>query len=340
MIRIVFLILLIFSFSGKAFSQDKIQKKAIQEAKKLKDKKEYDNAVRVLKNANEPQSMEVLDELAKILHLKKDYLEEIRALEIIKADGNISASQLVRLGDAYMNINKKDQVVENYRAAIKKAPKYQKAYQGLYEFYLNEKNYYDAKSMIGEIINRFGVKKYWQNQLCRMELEQQFFDTAKDVCQQAIIKDPKKAENHVYLALAFKGSGADDQARKIIFKAAQQFPKSEMTQWNAGLLSSSIQNWELSEKHYSQCIKADRKSLRCFYELGKVQFHLGKYDVALKNLKKGCSYIKDVDVEIRKFSYELEKMKKTNTAREYEKEVDSCKSIWFGSAKKGTNSRR
>src|SRR5690606_7726598 len=136
-----------------------------------------------------------------------------------------------------------------------------------------------------------------------------------------------------------KGSGDVEQARKILFKAAKQFPQSELTQWHAGLMSSNIQNWELSNKHFSQCVKADKKSARCYHELGKVQFELKQYEQALTNLKKECAEVKDIDVEIRKYSYELNKIKKSKIAQQYEREVDRCKSQWFSSARKSFQSR-
>jgi tetratricopeptide (TPR) repeat protein len=301
--------------------------------------KNFDKALSNLKIINKKQSIDVLDKISHVYNVMGDNLEEARALELIHVEGKASPSQLTRLGFAYSKMKKTKEAIDSFRESIKKAPKYEKAYQGLYEVYVELKNFYDARLTIIEVNEKFGDKKYWLNEFCRIEIEQNYYDSAKEVCQKAITRDSKNPDNHVYLALAFKQTENVDQARKIIFKAAKQFKKSEVTQWNAGQMSCSIKNWEQASSQFKQCLKADPESGRCQLDIGKTLFELKKYDQGLESMMKSCPYIKGVDVEIRRLSYELEKQNLPKIAKKYNGSTDKCTSMWFEYTKKTKNSQ-
>lgn len=324
--------------------------------------KNYPKAIENLKRANKPQAVEVLDQLARVYAQMGDKKEEMRALELIKADGKASPSHLTKLGNGYAEMRKEIKAkhpnvavistepnapkpedpsskyaimaIDSYRESINKAPKYEKAYTGLYELYKDMNNYYDARLIIIEAIEKTGEKKYWLNEFCKIEGAQNYHDNAKQVCQKAISKDPKNPDNHVYLALAYKQTENEDQARKILLSAAKQFKKSEVTQWNAGQMSCAIKNWEQSSDLFKQCVKVDASSGRCHLGLGKSYFELKKYDEALNSLLKACPYIKGIDVEIRRFSYDLEKMNLKKPAQKYMSATEKCSNEWFKYVKK------
>lgn len=296
--------------------------------------KKYDKAIETLKRANKPQTNDVLDKLSRVYNLTGDKAEEARALELIRVDGRASPGQLTRLADAYVKLSKISESIPVYRESIVKAPKYEKAYEGLYHVYNGTGNAYDARLVILEVLEKFGNKKFWLTEFCRIESEQNYHDNAKQICQKAIEKDPKNPDNHVYLALAFKNTENEDQSRKILFNAAKQFKKSEVTQWNAGQMSCSINNWEQASDQFKACLKASPTSGRCHLGLGKAQYELKKYDLALESMKKACTYIKGADVEIRRLSYDLDKKNESKVARKYNSSTEQCSADWFNYAKK------
>lgn len=296
--------------------------------------KNYKKAVENLKHANKPQSIEVLDKLSRVYAEMGDTNEEIRAIELVRVEGKASPSQLTRLGMSYAKQNKIEEAVKCFRESIQKAPKYEKAYEGLFEVYKELKNFYDARLVIIEVMEKFGDLKFWLNEFCRIEVEQHYYDNAKQVCQKAISKDPKNPDNHVYLALAFNNTENEEQGRKILFSASKQFKKSEVTQWNAGQMSCAIKNWEQAAEQFKLCIKADKESGRCHLNLGKSYFELKKYEESLVSLMKACPYIKGVEVEIRRFSYDLDKINQPKLAKKYLNSTDKCTSEWFSYAKK------
>lgn len=296
--------------------------------------KKYEKAIENLKLANKPQSIEVQDRLARVYNLLDNTAEEVRALELIRTEGKASPSQLSRLGDGYVKLKKIKEALPIYREAIEKAPKYEKSYKGLFNVFVEMNNYYDARLVILEVLEKFGEKKEWLTIFCKIEIEQNYHDNAKQICQKAIKKDPKNPDNHVYLALAFKNTENEDQARKILNNAAKQFKKSEVTQWNAGQMNCSIKNWEQAVTRFKACIKANSESGRCHLDLGKAQFELKKYDIALESLKKSCAYIKSSEVEIRRLSYDLDKNKEAVMAKKYYKSTEQCATDWFNYAKK------
>jgi tetratricopeptide (TPR) repeat protein len=214
------------------------------------------------------------------------------------------------------------------------APKYEKAFEALYTFYLNKKNYYDARLILLEMIEKFGEKAKWLNQLCDMEIREKFFDSAKNVCQSALVKSPNVPENHVNLALAFKYTEAEDQSRKILFAAAKQFQNSEYTQREAGFASQTVKNYELSEIHFSRCGKLNPRAGGCWLGLAKAQFQLKKYEPALESFMKACPYLKEAELEIRRHAYDLDKLGQSKLYKKYMDLTDKCRSAWFSEAKK------
>lgn len=296
--------------------------------------KDYESAIKHARQGNTPQSVEGLELIAKISHEKQDHLEEVRALEIIKTMGKQPPGFFVRLGNAYSEINKTDEVIKNFRQALADAPKYEKAYEALYQFYLSKKNTYDARLILLEIIEKFGEKPKWLNEMCKMEIREKYFDSAKNVCQSALVTSPNVAENHVNLALAFKFTEAEDQARKILYAAAKQFKDSESTQREAGVLSQLAKNYELSETHFGQCGKINSKAGDCFLELAKAQFQLKKYEPALQSFLKACPHIKEAELEMRRHAYDLDKQGQPKLYKKYMDQTEKCQSLWFSEAKK------
>lgn len=325
--------------------------------------KNYPKAIENLKLANKPQGVDILDKLARVYELAGDKEESTRALELIRVEGKASPGHLTRLGNSYAETRKKikeknpvivistdekgnqttsddpsnkyaQQAIDAYRESINKAPRYGKAYEGLYKLYVDMNNHYDARLVILEALEKLGEPQYWLSESCKVEIEQNYYDNAKKVCQKAISKDAKNPDNHVYLALAYKNTENAEQARKIIFNAAKRFKKSEVTQWSAGQMSCSIRNWEQANEQFQQCVKADSESGRCHIGLGKTYFELKKYDQALISLMKACPYIKGVEIEIRRFSYDLEKMGLKKEVTQYQKAIDKCSNDWFEYAKK------
>ncbi len=355
-------------------SKSPAEKIAILEAKAKKSKQDYieiadfytkkkhhKKAIENLKLANKPQTVDVLDKLSRAYDLAGDKAEATRALELIRVEGKASPGQLVRLGNYYSETRKEIKsknpvvlissdpkepppedpsskyallAVDVYRESISKAPKYDKAYDGLYKLYIDMKNNYDARLIVIEALDKLREPKYWLNISCRLEVEQNYYDNAKKICQKAILKDSQNPDNHVYLALAFKNTDNPDQARKILTSAAKRYKKSEVTQWNAGQMNCSIRNWELATEQFKQCVKANPESGRCHLNLGKTLFELKKYNDSLESLMKACPYIKGVEVELRRFSYDLEKIGDKKTATQFQKYIDKCSTQWFEFAKK------
>ena len=101
-------------------------------------KKNFDKALVHYKIANEEVNVPALEGIAKSLRQKKDFLELIRALEILKQEKPNSVKYVTELADAYAIQKLYDKAIENYKAAIKMSPKYAPAYGGLIE--LHESN--------------------------------------------------------------------------------------------------------------------------------------------------------------------------------------------------------
>lgn len=286
--------------------------------------KSWDKALEYFKKANNPTNPEALEWISKACEQKKDYLEQIRALEILIHEKPNIPKYYTQLGTAYLNSEKIPKAIENYKEAIKRAPKYEKAYVELLEVYKKQKNYYEAAILLNDVMNVFGKTERWLSKLCEIKTLQSFYDDAKLICQDAVSRLPRVAENHVYLALAYKNSGAAPQAEKIMLSAGRQFKKSELAQFYAGQFSDESKNWEQSIIFYGQGAKVDPKSTRCHLGLAQALYEINEYAKSLAAFSKACALDNNVDNEIRKYAGLLRMKNKNDWYSKFKIQADRC----------------
>jgi tetratricopeptide (TPR) repeat protein len=262
--------------------------------------------------------------VAQIYREQKNYLDEIRILNLMLPKHPNYPKGHVLLGDAYVNLGKLDDAIVKYRQAIDVSPKYESAYWGLYRVYDNKKNNYESRIILLDLVKNFGEKAKYLNPLCRLYSIDSFFDDSIAFCQKAIQVDPKYADNHIYLALTYKYAQNTQQAEKIIKTAAASFSNSEFAQQTAGEITTETQNWEESAKYFSACVKLQKKNIKCHSGLALASFNIGKYDAANKAFYAACILDRKTVTEYKRHASILRINKKNDWFKKFTDDITKC----------------
>ncbi|MCB0348224.1 MAG: tetratricopeptide repeat protein [Bdellovibrionales bacterium] len=292
--------------------------------KALYHKGDKDRALELLKKAiveSDPNSYLLV---AQIYREQKNYLDEVRILNLMLPKHPNYPRGHVLLGDAYVNLNKPDDAIVKYRQAIDISPKYESAYWGLFKVYEYKKNNYESRIILLDLIKNFGNRAKYLNPLCRLYSVDSFFEDSITFCQKAIEVDPKFVDNHIYLALTYKYAQNTQQAEKIIKSAASSFPRSEFAQQTAGEIMTERQNWEEASKYYLACTKRNKKNVSCQSGLALASFNIGKYDMSNRAFLAACLLDRKTVTEYKRQAAVLRINKKTDWFKKFTDNITKC----------------
>ncbi len=288
-------------------------------------KKNWDKALAYYKIANTNLNVAALEGIVKCLDKKKDYLELVRALEILKQEKPMVPKYSAQLADAYVKQGSLDKAIENYKNAIKLAPKFDHPYEGLLQLHEKNKNFYEAAIVAKDAIRTMGdPKNIFISKLCKYKYSENYYEDSKIICQDAIARAPKIPDNHVYLGLSYKYTGNENQARKIIISSGKKFKQSEFAQFYAGQASDESRNWEQAVIFYRQGTISDPNQARCFLGLAKAHYELRQYQPSIEAFVKACELDNSVDNEMKRISGLLRAKNENAWYAKFRSQADRC----------------
>ena len=308
-----------------------IEKKAY----KFYKQKKYDEATRVLEPASEDLSKRGLYLLAESYGKNQDIVNEIRILNLINSKFSKEYKAYFKLGQA--NLKQADvkdpqkqvalqtQAVENFRKSIKANKGYRAAYEQLLKLFRALNNNYEIRTLVKEMIKRFGDRPQYYIELCRNFTEDKFPDQAKINCFKAIELAPSFPNNFVFLATTHIQLGDRKEAGKVISTAAKKFPKSELVNWFSGTFYLEEKNNVLAEFYFRNAIKTDPNSGRSYSGLAQALYNQKKYDESQKNFLKSCQIDKTFTEAYRVAAAELAQTNQFLLSRKFKSEIYKCK---------------
>jgi len=232
---------------------------------------------------------------------------------------------LYLLGSAQMMNKKNSEALESLKSALEINPKYEPAYDKLVQMYEQKKNYYELRILYQDMMDHLGHKPETLTKLCELNTNKDFQeDQALSNCKEAIAKDPKTADNYVYLGLVHQHVGDTEEAKKDLKNAADTHSKSELAQYTYANLLEEQKNYLDSSKYYQTCTVADPKSSRCWSGYAKSAFEIHKYDEALEAYKKACKLDQKTAVAFRRATTVLRNAKDSTWLKPYETASESC----------------
>ncbi len=248
-----------------------------------------DEAITHLRRTNENPTEESLKWSIEAYNKKKDYKELLRNLKILSTMKPRSPKIKSEIARAQIMLGDYDSAIASYKSALSVYKKHLPASWGLVEIYEKQKNMYEMRLVLTDILKYFPRNTRAISKLCQTDTEENFFENAISSCQRAIFLDNKIASNHIYLGLAYKYTNKTQSAMRILTRAAKQFPRSEFAQYVVASLSEDTSNWEAALKYFRQCTTADRKSERCYLGQGRVLLEMKKYKESLSAYVQACN---------------------------------------------------
>jgi len=229
-----------------------------------------------------------LTSLADAYRKNRNYLDEIRTLEVLAQRQPKDASVEELIGRAYLSTNNLEKSAVHYRKAIQLDKKRLGAYEGLYDVFSKNNNNYERRALLTDVQKVFGETPEVVTKLCRFYSQDNYIEKGIELCLKAINLNPNIPDNHVFLALNYKASNEVPQSLKIIQVAAKRFSKSEFAQFTAGKMNDEIKNFETSRYFYRRCVKTDPNSDRCWGKLGQAALQLKDFQESLDAFVKAC----------------------------------------------------
>lgn len=338
LIRLAFVAVLV-SFQSISFADDTVQSPApnnspaiatpkeasiLATAEAFFKKADYDKASELLWKNIDKLDRKGLVLLARTHEKKKDPTNMIKVGNMLTFKDPKDYEAYYLIGSAQLMNKKSSEALESLKAALEINPKYQPAYEKLAQMYEEKKNNYELRILYQDMIDNIGRKAEFLTKLCEINTKDHQEDQALSACKEAMQKNPKIAENYVYIGIMQKNAGDLDQAKKSLLVAADSHSKSEFAQYTYASVMEEQKNFLEANKYFLRATKADARSARAWLGYAKSAFELRKYEDALEAFKKACKLDQKNAVAFRKATTALKSAKDGGWTGPFEKASESC----------------
>lgn len=260
----------------------------IDQAQRLYDAKKYDAAINILKPVNDVLPRAGLLLLARSYSAKGEVLDEIRTLELCLAKNPKDYVVKTVYGQALIREKRVDDGMAAFQEARQLNPRYKPAYEAMLKQLEHAGERYEARNVLNDMVKTFGPQAEFYTSLCRLYALDGYNEKCVEICGEAIKKDPRIPENHVFLGLALLDREEIDRATSILTKAAERFPASEPVQGAMGTLYALKKDMVRSFKYFKAATVANPNSARAWVGYANAAFQLQKNDEALNGFSKAC----------------------------------------------------
>ncbi|MGZ3770300.1 MAG: tetratricopeptide repeat protein [Bdellovibrio sp.] len=298
----------------------------VQLAEEFFNKQDYEKCTLLLWKQIDKIDRSGLILLAKAHEKRKEPNEMLRALNLLIGKDNKDSEAYSFIGNAYLLLKKNKDAIENYKKAIELNNKFEPAYIGLVNLYekRDPPNWYELRILYQDMMEAFGPLARFQRKLCEIDTSDNNPESAIRLCKEAIAKDPKVADPYVFLGTNYKSIGEEALALKTFKKAAADFPKSELAQYQYAKLLEEKKNFLDAMTVYKSGTEADSQSARSWLGLANSTFEMKKFEISLIAFKKACKYDKKNAVAFRRATTILRNQKNTEWLGKFEQASESC----------------
>lgn len=317
-------------------SQKRRLKLKQEKAKTLFEAKKYDEALQIILEQQSSLTVEGYLLLGAIYNQLGNRVKEKATLEEMMAKFPSSGKGTAQLGTFYFrestDAKNNEEILrlskmsfDLFRKAIELEPERKGIYERLSEAFDYYQYNYELRVLTEDMMKKFGKSPLLLSRLCRLNAQDNFFKVARKKCLEAIEADSSLIEPYIYLALIETNQQNDLKAEKILRKAHQRFPKSELVASNLGELLRQKKNWEDSEKLYEKACLNGPDSFRSQMGLAKISFQLKHYEKALAALTNACRLQPNLTHNTLKFFKDYLRLSKDKTNEDkYQEVLNQC----------------
>jgi tetratricopeptide (TPR) repeat protein len=126
------------------------------------------------------------------------------------------------------------------------------------------------------------------------------------------------------LGLAQKANGDEPTGNKTLKKAAYEFPRSELAQYQYAKMLEDQKSYVEALNIYKKGTDADPKSSRSWLGLGNTSFEIRKYEISLIAYRNACRFDKKNAVAFRKATTVLRNQRNNEWASKFEEASETC----------------
>jgi tetratricopeptide (TPR) repeat protein len=255
---------------------------------------------------------------------KKEAANMLKVANILTSKDPKDFQGFYLTGTAHWMNKKSAEALEALKTTLELNPKYQPAYDRLAEMYEQKNNMYELRILYQDMVEQLGPKPEFLSKLCEINATDFTEDQAIKYCKEALAKDPRRADNQVYLGLTRLHAGDKEEAKKVLKSAADAHTKSEFAQYSYASLLDDEKNFLEASKYYNAGVVADPKASRSWLGYAKASFEIQKFEQALEAFKKACKLDRKMAVSFRKAANLLKASKDATWVAPYETASESC----------------
>jgi len=296
----------------------------IEQAQKFYDAKKYEDAIALLRPLNDKLPRAGLLLLARAYSAKGEVLDEIRTLDLCLAKNPKDYVVKTVYGQALIREKRFEDGIAAFQEARQLNPRYKPAYEAMIKELEQKGERYEARNVLNDMIKVFGPQAEFYTSLCRLYGVDGYNEKTVEICGEAINKDSRIPENHVYLGLALMDREELDRATKVLTHAASRFPHSEPVQSAMGSLYFTKKDIVRSYKYYKAATVADPKSARAWVGFANAALNLQKNEEALNAFAKACKIDRQQTKEFRLALSELRKRHDNMWRSKFENAISQC----------------
>ncbi len=321
--------------SDQASKHIKSLQLAITKAQSLAQKKKWKKAIALLEPLADELPESALLQLSSYCKAIKDFPSEIRHLNTLIKKRPQRMIYHFRRGHSYSQMRSQrkleqkkmnQKAVTSLRKAIEIQPSFKSSYTSLLNIFQRSKNHFEARTLVMEMIHRFGDNPQYFTELCHLYLIDGYIDDGIRICKEATHRDPKEPKNHILLAKGYMSQGEESKAEAVLMQASKSkiLGRSTEVQEANGKHYLDKKSFTVASKYFQKAIAIDPKHWASHLGLATSYFGRQKYTKALASYVKACQLSRSTIKPYRLAITRLRKLNKMKMANKYESQTYKC----------------
>lgn len=255
----------------------------------------------------------------------RNHAAALKTFNSLAGKSNQDPEVLTLIGREHFLMGQNTEALNSLRAAMEQKTQFEAAYHWTARVYEKLNNNYELRILYQDMIEKFGERPQFVQQVCRFSTLEGLNDLAETSCRRAIELQPKEASAHVNLGTALKQKGELEKAERYLRQAANSFPQSALAQIAYARHFEEKKNPIQAYEQYKKATQADPTSVQAWVGVGQAAVEVQKYPEALNAFRKACRISPQSVAHLRKASSILRTAGASKVLPQFEDLIDHCR---------------